>query len=201
MRLNKLTVILRNYRLDQCVKICNALRNTSCNVEVTLNTPEAFTCIKKLTEEFSSDLKIGAGTVLTYEDAEKAIAMGASFILSPICLSTEIISLCKRRGVIVVPAAFSPTEIYKMYIEGADYIKLFPAASLDLDYIKHVSGPLNTLPIMAVGGINIENVSKFKEAGINYFGVGSAIFNGKHIDDLSEKDIEKLVKNWIKIID
>ena len=88
-----------------------------------------------------------------------------------------------------------------MYIEGADYIKLFPAASLDFDYIKSVSGPLNALPIMAVGGINIENVSKFKEAGINYFGVGSAIFNGKHIDDLSEKDIEKLVKNWIKIID
>ena len=83
---------------------------------------------------------------------------------------------------ITVPAAFSPTEIQQMIDMGADIVKVFPAGQLGPDYIKAVQAPLGKLPLMVVGGVNVDNVQSYFDKGATYAGIGSGIFDPADIE-------------------
>src|SRR5215468_3582199 len=110
-------------------------------VEATLNSPGAFDSINRLAARFDSRIAVGAGTVLRTEEVERAAGAGARFIVSP-NLNARVIEITKRLGLVSLPGCFTPSEIVEAMSLGADAVKLFPAQSLGLGFIKAMRGPL-----------------------------------------------------------
>lgn len=181
--LPKVTVILRGYETKQVLSVVEQLVGTRVNsIEVASNSPHAMESIAAARKEFGTEVHVGAGTVKNTEIARRAIDAGAEFMLSPIMFTPEIFSLAREAGVITVPAAFSPTEIQQMIDMGADIVKVFPAGQLGPDYIKAVQAPLGKLPLMVVGGVNVDNVQSYFDKGATYAGIGSGIFDPADIE-------------------
>lgn len=186
----KVTVILRGYGYEQCRCAVEQLVGTRLGaVEVAMNTEGAAETIAKLVNEFGSEVKIGAGTVTTAERAKAAAAAGAAFMLSPVCFTPEFFSIAKDAGAVCVPAAFSPTEVFTMFEQGADIVKIFPAARLGAKYLSDIQAPLNWMPLMVVGGVNGGNVQEFFDAGATYAGIGSGIFDPKDIEERNSANL------------
>lgn len=143
-------------------------------VEVTLDTPDALKSIQKLSRTFSGDMLIGAGTVLDRETAQQAILAGATFILSP-TLEPSVIECCREMDVLPIPGVFSPSEIAGARASGAVLVKVFPANLLGTDYIKKMLNLFVNLEILAVGGIDLNNVDAFISAGAVGAGIGSKL--------------------------
>jgi len=112
--------------------------------------------------------------VLDAETARSCILAGAEFIVSPI-LDEKMIKLCNRYQKVVAPGAFTPTEVYKSLEAGADIVKIFPASVVGPKMIKSIKGPIPQADLMPTGGINLENINEWIEAGSIAAGVGSAI--------------------------
>jgi 2-dehydro-3-deoxyphosphogluconate aldolase/(4S)-4-hydroxy-2-oxoglutarate aldolase len=121
---------------------------------------------------FGTKMLLGCGTVLSLEEVDAAVENGAELIVSP-HTDAALIAHTKRKGVISMPGAFTPTEIVAAHQAGADFVKLFPAGELGISYIKAIRAPLPHIPMMAVGGVSPENVADFLRAGVAGFGVGS----------------------------
>jgi 2-dehydro-3-deoxyphosphogluconate aldolase/(4S)-4-hydroxy-2-oxoglutarate aldolase len=169
------------------------------NIEITMTVPDAEGFIKELVESVSDDIIIGAGTVLSVEEALKVISAGAKFIVSPI-LDLDIIKVCKDKNIPVAPGCYTPTEILKGWNAGADIIKVFPATSLGPKYFKDVHAPLPFVRMMPTGGVSIDNVGEWVEAGACAVAIGSDLLNKKLIADenysaLTER-AARLVNNY-----
>jgi 2-dehydro-3-deoxyphosphogluconate aldolase/(4S)-4-hydroxy-2-oxoglutarate aldolase len=191
----KITVILRGYTYSQIRTVVKNLIGTKLKaVEITMNTPDAVNIINKISREFGNSIKVGAGTVTTYKEAEESIKAGATFLLAPTMLSKEIIDLCKEKNVVSVPGAYTATEIKKCFDAGADIVKIFPAATLGSKYLSDIQAPLGKLPLMVVGGINGENVSDYFDAGASFAGIASGIFEKEDILNENEDGIRKSIK-------
>lgn len=197
--LSTVTIILRGFELDKVEAVVQAMEDTNIkNIEVTTNSPNYLNTISKIKNKYPH-INIGAGTVTTYDQTVKSIDAGASFILSPIMLSKDIIKLCNNNNVICVPAAMTPSEIYKMFDLGADVVKVFPATTVGPKFFKDVQAPLGKLNLMAVGGVNINNAKQFLDNGCKYLGIGTGMFNKK---DIETKNIEKMresIKDFSKL--
>lgn len=200
----KVTIILRGYTYEQVKNVVEMLvaseRNNSYGVEITLNSPDVFTTLRKITMEYGKDCLIGAGTILNLEDAEKAVESGAQFILSPIKLEKEVLDYCRDNNIISVPAAMTPTEVAELNQNGANIIKVFPATAVGASFFKDIQAPLGNLHLMAVGGISSDNINDYLESGASYVGIGSGIFNKKDVVEgnrdnmmISLNDFEKKV--------
>ncbi len=125
---------------------------------------------------------IGAGTVLDAATARAAILAGAEFIVAP-TLSPEVIEMCHRYDKVVVPGAYTPTEILAAWELGADFVKLFPAEVGGPAYLQAVRAPLPQVKLMAVGGVTLETAAGFIRAGAVALGVGSSLVNKKVVAD------------------
>lgn len=187
----KIVAILRGMQSKDIVSIVNALNNGGVKiVEVTLNSAEALPVIENLTHTLGSKMLIGAGTVLNTTDAKNAIAAGAKFLISP-SLDIEVIKTAKDAGVVSIPGAFTPTEILTAFRNGADIVKVFPA--LNPEYIKNILAPLNHIPVMPTGGINLDNIREYNKTGAVAFGIGSSLadnkanINEEYLQDLTVK--------------
>lgn len=192
----KVTVILRGYTYSQVRTVVKNLVGTKLQaVEITMNSPDAVSTIEKISREFGDSIKVGAGTVTTYEQAKAVIEAGVAFILSPTILSKEILNLCKEQEVISVPGAFSPSEIKQSFEDGATIVKIFPAGRLGSQYITDIQAPLGKLPLMVVGGINTENLKEYFNAGATFAGIASGIFKKQDILSENEDGIIKSIKD------
>jgi 2-dehydro-3-deoxyphosphogluconate aldolase/(4S)-4-hydroxy-2-oxoglutarate aldolase len=149
-------------------------------MEITLNTSGALSMITKLQAQFGEHMYIGAGTVLDMEDAKQAIEAGASYIVTP-NTDEDVIRYAVEQGVPIFPGAMTPTEIVKAWKAGATAVKIFPGASLGLAYIKELQGPLNHIPMVAVGGVNEANIGQFIQAGCYGLGIGGSLINLQEI--------------------
>ncbi len=157
-------------------------------VEFTLTTPSAFDRI----EEFArrSDLAVGAGTVLTVEEAREAVKRGACFLVSPVT-DEEIIEEANRLGVAVIPGAHTPTEFLRAHRAGAPLQKLFPGPAGGPSYVKACLGPLPFLRIVPTSGVTLENAAAFLDAGAFGIGFVTPLFDAAEVEggrfDLVEK--------------
>lgn len=145
-------------------------------IEITMNTPQADALIRYALDEHPVGLNIGAGTVCTMVDLEKALSAGAQFIVTPI-LDEPVIRACVERGVPIFPGAFTPSEIYKAWSLGASLVKVFPVTSLGPAYINDLKGPLGQIKLLPTGGVTLDNMAEFLEAGANGVGLGSQLFD------------------------
>jgi len=185
----KIVAIIRGANPEDVLKIANALYKGGIKVlEITINSPKALYAIEEAADQLGDHILIGAGTVLDAETARAAISAGAKFIISPI-VNSETIKMTKRYGVVSIPGAFTPTEIVSAYQSGGDIIKVFPA-SAGIQYIKDIRGPLAHIPIMATGGVNLENIKEYQKAGSVAFGIGSALVDTKK--EITEEYLQQL---------
>lgn len=187
---SKITAILRGYGYEQVRNVVEALKESEIHaVEITLNRKDSKEVIERIVGEYGSDFAIGAGTVLTKEDLEEVIKLGVDFVLSPNMFSKDMLEYCKNNEVISVPGAFSPTEIYRNINDGADIVKIFPVNRIGSEYLKDIMAPFGDIPIMAVGGINAENVREYFEAGARFVGIASGLFKK---EDIMTKNIDNM---------
>lgn len=166
-------------------------------LEVTFNSPNVEAQIATLVSEYGSQLNIGAGTVCSMEELERALDVGAQFIVTPI-LNPSVVKTCAEANIPIFPGAFSPTEIYEAWTLGADMVKVFPADALGPDYIKNVKGPLDNIKVLATGGIDITNIESYRAVGVQGFGMGSELFNK---DLIRLKDWEGLKNHFSRFAD
>lgn len=145
-------------------------------IEVTMNTPGAEVILQNALRQFPTGLNIGAGTVCTEDDLDRALSAGAQFIVTPI-LRKKIIRACVDRGVPIFPGAFTPSEIYKAWSLGASMVKVFPTTTLGPSYITDVKAPLPQLKLLPTGGITTSNMNDFLRAGADGLGIGSHLFD------------------------
>lgn len=175
---NKIVAIIRGAAPGDTLAIAEALYagGVRC-LEITLNSPSALQVIEHIATKMEGRILAGAGTVLTAAEASGAIAAGAKFIISPIT-DIETIHKTKQLGAVSIPGAFTPTEIFTAYSNGADIIKVFPGTS-GPGFIKEVLAPLPHIPLMPTGGINLENINDFKKAGAVAYGIGKSLVDTK----------------------
>ncbi|MBY0061465.1 MULTISPECIES: bifunctional 2-keto-4-hydroxyglutarate aldolase/2-keto-3-deoxy-6-phosphogluconate aldolase [Priestia] len=162
-------------------------------IELTYTTPQiedTFRSLKGL------DVLLGAGSVLDSETARHAILNGAKFIVSSHFVE-DVAKLCNRYGIPYMPGCMSIREMASALELGCDILKLFPAGHFDPSFIKAVNGPLPNVKIMPTGGISLNNIEEWLNAGAVAIGIGSdlnkAYQNGGYeaVVQLSEKYIEK----------
>ena len=142
-------------------------------IEVTYGVPKTTGVISQLRRE-NPGLLIGAGTVLTREQANNAVDAGARFLVSP-CLIPEMTAVARERGIASIPGAFTPGEIYNAWQSGADIVKVFPAVANGPEYLRALRGPLPDIPLMPTSGVNTANVADWFRAGAVAVGAVSSV--------------------------
>ena len=121
-----------------------------------------------------SDVIVGAGTIVSGERMDAALAAGAQFLVAP-TLDLAIVAEAVDRGVPVIPGAYSPTEIALAWDSGATFVKVFPVSSLGPSHIRELRGPLRDIEMIATGGVDATNTAAYLEAGCVAVGVGGAL--------------------------
>ncbi|MBG0560280.1 bifunctional 4-hydroxy-2-oxoglutarate aldolase/2-dehydro-3-deoxy-phosphogluconate aldolase [Actinoplanes aureus] len=138
-------------------------------LEVTLTSQGAIEAIAGLRRQLPDSVVIGAGTILTSDDAKAAVDAGAAFLVSPVG------GTYGELGVPHYPGAFTPSEVYAAHAAGAPLVKLFPAGGLGPGYLKDLAGPLPQVRILPTGGIGLDDISKWIAAGAVGVGLGSPL--------------------------
>lgn len=138
--------------------------------------------IARLAKHTEGRMLIGAGTVTSPQLVDLAHAAKAQYIVSP-DTNPAVISRTREMGLVSMPGAFTATEIVTAYSAGADFVKVFPATTGGPSYFKALRGPLPHIPLLAVGGINEDNIKNYLDAGAAGAGVGGNLVNKKWIAD------------------
>lgn len=176
-----IVAIIRANSADELIEAAAAIHAGGVDViEVTMTTPNALQVINDVSSTYGDKVLVGAGSVLDAETARAVMLSGADFVVSPVT-KPDVIEICNRYGKVVIPGAFTPTEILRAWETGADYVKVFPSSGVGADYIKDVKAPLPQIPLVPTGGINAENAADFITAGATALGVGSALVNNQLI--------------------
>lgn len=167
-------------------------------LEVTFTVPKANHVIEQLKDTFSpSDLLIGAGTVLDEQTARIAILSGADFIVSP-SFDEATAKCCNRYGVPYLPGCMTITEMVKAMEFGCDLLKVFPGNVLGPQFIKSVLGPLPHVHLMPTGGVSLDNVEEWIQAGVSAIGIGSELTAPAKVGNFTE--ITQRAKAFVEAI-
>lgn len=198
----KLVAISRGVKPELMVRTAKALYDGGVrSLEITFNQAsdtciqDTETSIKQVKQALGDKMCIGAGTVMTIEQAEAAYKAGADFALAP-DTNIDVIKRIVKLGMAAVPGALTPTEIAAAYQAGASIVKLFPAGNMGLNYVKAIRGPINHVPLMAVGGVNVENIREFLDNGFTSVGIGSNIVKNSLIEAGKFDEITALAKAY-----
>lgn len=155
--------------------------------------------IRILVEHFKDRMYIGAGTVLTEKQVELTAQAGGMFIISPDTYP-EVIRKTREIGLVSIPGSITPSEMQTAYRNGADFIKIFPIINLGSSYVKAVKAPLSHLKMLAVGGVDENNMTEYLKAGVNGFGLGSNIIDKKKIAENDWEGITALAQKYVALV-
>ncbi len=185
--------VIRADKAEDLVDVGRALRQGGVKfIEITMTVPRALAVIEEATAALKSeDVYIGAGTVLDAETARQAMLAGANYIVSPV-FRPDVISICKRYAVPVMPGAMTPTEVLNAWEAGADVVKIFPAGVGGPRFFKDLKGPFPHIKIMPTGGVNRATAAEFIKAGACAVGVGGELV-GKPL--IAAKDCATIAGN------
>ncbi|WP_217447652.1 bifunctional 4-hydroxy-2-oxoglutarate aldolase/2-dehydro-3-deoxy-phosphogluconate aldolase [Maribellus comscasis] len=167
-------------------------------IEVTMNTNDVESLVRHAIKEYP-DINVGTGTVCSLKDLEHALNFGSQFIVSPI-INYDVIKTCVKYNIPVFPGALTPTEIYSAWELGASAVKVYPAGNFGAGYIKDVKGPLNDIKIIPTGGINLDNIQRFLDAGVEGLGIGSPLFDNTLINSQNWLALENHFLKFTRIL-
>jgi 2-dehydro-3-deoxyphosphogalactonate aldolase len=181
-----LIAILRGITPDEVLPVVEALvRAEFPIIEVPLNSPSPFESIARIVDNFGNSCLVGAGTVLTVEEVSRVADAGGQLIVSP-NTNPDVILETRKSGLLSMPGALSPTEVFTAQDAGASAIKLFPAELAPPRVVRALLAvtPPGTL-VVPVGGITPQKMSDYLAAGAAGFGIGSALYSpGKSATDV-----------------
>ena len=205
----KVIAIIRGVDPDKSLKVAQALYAGGIRmIEVTFDqkdeVKQAGTAesIRRIAEYFGGEVLVGAGTVTSVKLVEMAAQAGAQYIISPDSCE-EVIRKTRELGLVSMPGALTPTDILNAHRWGADFVKLFPIGTLGTAYIKAIKAPINHIKLLAVGGVNPENITEYLDAGCCGAGIGGNLVNKKWIeagefDKITQtaKELVEKVEKW-----
>lgn len=167
--------------------------------EVTFRTAAAEESIRIMSEKFP-DMLVGAGTVLTTEQVDRAVAAGAKFIVSP-GLNPRIVKYCVDKGILITPGCANPSDIEQALEQGLEVVKFFPAeAAGGLKMIKAMAAPYVGVKFMPTGGINQNNVREYLAYDRILACGGSWMVKSDLMDAGKFDEIEKLARECVDIV-
>lgn len=166
-------------------------------IEITMNTAEVLQIVSDNLPAVPPGKLLGVGTVRNLSEAKRAVGVGAMFLVTP-NTDTTVIEYARANAIPVIAGALTPTEVYTAWSAGADMVKIFPCRAFGPDYLRELQGPYEQIPLVAVGGVDLNNVQKYFKAGAKAVGVGSALFGRRAF---MEKDLSAIGKNVQAFID
>jgi len=196
---DKIIAIIRGIPKGSGEKTAEALAAGGVSfLEITLNTDGALTMIDEIKGKFGDRLRVGAGTVLNLKMAKEAVRSGAEYIISP-NLDEEVLAYGLEHGVEVWPGTMTPSEIVRAYNLGAKAVKVFPIGSLGVKYIKDLKAPLNHIPMVATGGVDLTNIKEVLGYGAAAVGLGGNLVNNSLIQKGDFEQITQLAAAYTKL--
>ena len=163
-------------------------------VEFTMTTPDVLGLIADFAG--NADLLVGAGTVLTIDQARSVVGAGARFLVSPVC-DPEIIRTARELDAVSIPGTFTPTEMQAAHLAGADLVKLFPSPGHVADHVTSILGPLPHLRIFPTAGVTVDNFTDILRAGAAGVGFVRALFEPA---DMAARDFNAISRRAARIV-
>ena len=195
-----IVAVVRVNSAQEAVEVCGAIAKGGVKpIEVTMTVPGAVDVIKDLRNIMKEEVILGAGTVLDSETARAVILAGAEFIVSP-TLNLGVIETCRRYSKVVVPGAFTPTEILTAWEAGADIVKVFPATVGGPKYLKDILGPLPQVRLIPTGGVNLENTPDFIKAGAVAVAAGTSLVSKVALKEKNYDIITEMARKFIEAV-
>ena len=167
-------------------------------LEITFTTPEAVRVIRDLDEEYGDSILLGAGTVITDEQVERAAEAGASFLVSP-GSDPKLLPAMLGTGLLVLPGVLTPSEVMLARRLGAQAVKLFPGSSGGTSYLKALRGPFPDVPFVPTGGVSLENIDDWFAAGAFAVGAGGALAPSS-IEDRDRGEVVENARQFAKAV-
>ena len=196
-----IVAVMRAPRGDVLVDVAEALLAGGVEaMEVTFTVPKAEKVIEQVADRLGDRILLGAGTVLDTETARIAMLAGAQFIVSP-TTRLDVIEICHRYDKLIMPGAFTPTEVVTAWDAGADIVKVFPSDLGGPPYLKALKAPLPQVRLMPTGGVNLNTAEDFLRAGATVLGVGGALVSSKALADSNVAEIEQLARQYVSIVE
>ncbi|VTR96853.1 2-dehydro-3-deoxyphosphogluconate aldolase : Entner-Doudoroff aldolase OS=Singulisphaera acidiphila (strain ATCC BAA-1392 / DSM 18658 / VKM B-2454 / MOB10) GN=Sinac_1080 PE=4 SV=1: Aldolase [Gemmata massiliana] len=195
-----IVAVVRFSSPEPLVEVVKALADGGVTVaEVTFTVPNALDVIRAAKKQLGDRVLLGAGTVLDPETARAALLAGAEFIVAP-SLNLDVIKVCRRYDKLVMPGAFTPTEVLTAWEAGADIVKVFPAEVVGPPFFKALRGPLPQVKLMPTGGVDLNTAPEFLKAGAVCLGVGSQMVEPKAVAAGDFARITQLAKQYAEVV-
>lgn len=186
LRADQALVVVRASQIDDPVALCDALAAGGIRtVELTYTTPGLTDLLADVAARAGDDIVIGAGTVLTVDQARAALAAGARFLVTPGLPpeAAEIVGVAHEAGAAVILGALTPTEVLAATALGADAVKIFPARTVGPRYLSDLRGPFPEVALIPSGGVDEDNAAEFLRAGAIAVTAGTSVVQPADVDE------------------
>ena len=181
-----LMAILRGMGVERSARLATTAWDLGLDsVEVPLQTDEDERALRELVRLAAERGKVvGAGTIITAEQVDKAGAAGAAYLVSP-GIDPVVVRAAQERGIPILPGVATPSEVQLGVSLGLTWLKAFPAEWLGVGWFRHIRGPFPQVRFVATGGLDAGNVASFLDAGVRVAAVGSALEDPAQLDALA----------------
>jgi 2-dehydro-3-deoxyphosphogalactonate aldolase len=194
---DSIVAIIRGVKPEEAVDVAQTMYDAGIRiVEVPLNSPSPFLSISRIAKALGDKMLVGAGTVLSENEVKQLHDSGGKIVVSP-NVNQDVIRETKNKNMLSFPGVMTVTECLQAIAAGADGLKIFPAGVVGMPFIKAAKVILpKKLPIIAVGGVDEENILQWKAAGADGYGLGSSLYKpGMSLDAIFQNSravVEKL---------
>ena len=195
-----IVAVVRSPSSQQLVEVARALAEGGVGViEITMTVPNALDVVRQVREALGDRVLLGAGTVLDPETARAALLAGAEYLVAP-TVNLDVVRLCRRYDKLVMPGAFTPTEVLTAWEAGADIVKVFPAEVVGPAFFKALRGPLPQVRLMPTGGVDLTTAADFLRAGACCLGVGGQLVEPRAVTERNFDRIRDLARQYAAIV-
>ena len=195
-----IVAVVRSPDSQKLVEVVRALADGGVTVaEITMTVPDALDVVRQVRRALGDRVLLGAGTILDPETARAALLAGAEYLVAP-TVNRDVIRLCQRYDKLVMPGAFTPTEILMAWEAGADIVKVFPADVVGPAFFKAVRAPLPQVRLMPTGGVDLTTAAAFLKAGACCLGVGGQLVEPRAVAERNFDRIRELARQYVAVV-
>ena len=164
--------------------------------EITMTMPGAHEVISNLASSLP-DMIVGAGTVLDAQTAQRCADAGAKFLTSTGFVH-EVVEFARKKSMLVIPGALTPSEVIQAWKAGSDFVKIFPCGPLGGEnYIRALKAPFPQVPMVAAGGVNQQTALGYILAGASALGVGGELIPREALEQRQEDRVHELARRFL----